>query len=190
MGCSPGDTECDDDEAPAKNVTIAKGFRLGESEVTQRAYEKVTGKNPSHFAGSVNWASRPVENVTWDDARAYCRAIGGRLPTEAEWEYSARAGTKGARYGKPDSVAWYDSNSGPGTHPVKQKDPNAWGLYDMLGNVWEWVEDAYPGTDGQESMLRGGSWEVGKRGIRSSHRIGVDHSFYDDNDIGFRCAWE
>jgi len=189
MGCSPRDTECDGDEEPAKQVTIAKGFWLGESEVTQAAYEKVMGKNPSHFTGYFKDANRPVEQVTWDDARAYCQAIGGRLPTEAEWEYSARAGTTGARYGKLDRVAWYDSNSGSSTHPVKQKDPNAWGLYDMLGNVWEWVEDPYPGTDAQARTLRGGSWGDGLRSVRSSDRVGVDPSYHDDH-AGFRCAWK
>jgi hypothetical protein len=145
MGCSPGDTECYDDEKPAKRVNIAKGFWLGESEVTQAAYQKVTGKNPSYRKGP----ERPVEEVDWNESMSYCRAIGGRLPTEAEWEYAARAGTTGARYGELDRIAWTNANSGGNTHDVKQKEPNAWGLYDMLGNVWEWTE---------EQTLRGGSW--------------------------------
>jgi formylglycine-generating enzyme required for sulfatase activity len=189
MGCSPGDNECDDDEQPAKQVTIAKGFWLGESEVPQAAYEKVTGKNPSHFGSYFRGGDRPVEEVTWDEAGAYCRAVGGRLPAEAEWEYAARAGTKGARYGELDRVAWYEHNSAASTHPVKQKDPNAWGLYDMLGNVLEWVEDPYPGTEARARILRGGSWLDGARTVRLSDRIGVTPSFRDDH-VGFRCAWE
>jgi formylglycine-generating enzyme required for sulfatase activity len=189
MGCSPGDNKCDSGDEPAKRVTIAKGFWLGESEVPQAAYEKVTGKNPSHFGSYFKGANRPVEQVTWDDAGAYCRAIEGRLPREVEWEYAARAGTKGARYGELDRAAWYQQNSGSSTHPVEQKDPNGWGLYDMLGNVWEWVEDPYPGTEGQARTLRGGSWAEPARNVRSSGRIGVWPSFRDDH-VGFRCVLE
>ncbi len=183
MGCSPGDDECFDDEKPPKRVTISKGFWLGESPVTQAAYEKVMGQNPSRFKG----ADRPVERVTWDEAVAYCRAVGGRLPTEAEWEYAARAGTIGSRYGELDRIAWYAVNSGGQTHSVKQKEPNAWGLYDMLGNVLEWVENLYPGT--QYRTLRGGSWFVGPRGARASNRVRFvpsDRGY----GVGFRCAWE
>jgi formylglycine-generating enzyme required for sulfatase activity len=183
MGCSPGDTECYEDEKPPKQVTIAKGFWLGESPVTQAAYEKVTRQNPSYFKGP----DLPVEQVTWDEALAYCRAVGGRLPTDAEWEYAARAGTTGSRYGELDRIAWYQSNSGGKTHPVKQKQPNAWGLYDMLGNVWEWVEDLYPGT--QKRTLRGGSWNNDPGYARASNRgRGVPSG--RGSYFGFRCAWE
>ena len=183
MGCSPGDGECYSDEKPAKAVTISKGFDLGESEVTQAAYQKVTGKNPSYYKG----ADRPVEQVTWDEAKSYCLAVGGRLPSEAEWEYAARAGTTAARYGALDKVAWYDKNTGSSTEAVKQKEPNAWGLYDMLGNVWEWVEDLYPGT--LMRVLRGGSWRHLSRYARASFRSRLDPSVQNDN-LGFRCAWE
>lgn len=141
MGCSPGDSERHDDEKPAHRVTITKGFWLGQTEVTQAAYQRVVGTDPSDFKG----ANLPVEQVSWDQAQAYCQAIGGRLPTEAEWEYAARAGSVQSRYGDIDRIAWYYGNSGGHTHEVAQKEANAWGLYDMLGNVWEWTADGYGG---------------------------------------------
>ncbi len=178
MGCSPGDAECFDNEKPAHEVTITKGFWLGQTPVTQQAYRRVTGQDPSHFKG----ANLPVETVNWDEAKAYCTAAGGRLPTEAEWEYAARAGSTGARYGNLGEIAWYNENSGNTTHEVGQKLANAFGLYDMLGNVWQWVADWYgdypsgaqsdpsgPGS-GQYRALRGGSWDVFARSSRVSAR--------------------
>ena len=122
--------------------------------MTQQAYQRVTGQNPSDFKG----ANLPVETVSWDEAQSYCQAIGGRLPTEAEWEYAARAGSTGARYGDLDQIAWYSGNSGGKTHEVGQKQANAWGLFDMLGNVWQWTADWY--AQGQSRALRGGAWNV------------------------------
>ncbi len=181
MGCSPGDTECYDDEKPPRAVNIDRGFYLSESEVTQAAYEKVTGKKPSYFRG----AKRPVETVAWNDAVGYCQAVGGRLPTEEEWEYAARAGTTGARYGELSRIAWYNDNSGAKTHDVKQKNPNTWGLYDMLGNVWEWTASG----DEKTNALRGGSWFNQSPESRSSVRDeGVPSAHF--NLIGVRCAWE
>jgi formylglycine-generating enzyme required for sulfatase activity len=166
MGCSPGDSECIPNEMPAHEVTITKGFWIGQTEVTQEAYQKVTGKNPSYLKG----AKLPVETIIWNDAQSYCRMAGMRLPTEAEWEYAARAGSSASRYGNLDQIAWYDGNSGNRTHEVGQKQANAWGLYDTLGNVWEWVADwyanSYPAgnqtdprgpTRGQYRVVRGGS---------------------------------
>ena len=165
MGCSGGDGQCDPDEKPAHRVTITRGFRIGATPVTQAAYQRVIGSNPSNFKGP----QLPVETVSWDDARKYCSAVGMRLPTEAEWEYAARAGTTGARYGELDAIAWYGGNSGSKTHDVGTKQPNAWGLYDMLGNVWQWTADWYgpyaatAATDpagaasGERRSLRGGS---------------------------------
>lgn len=189
MGCSPGDKACEMDETPVLQKTVA-AFSLMKHEVTQGQYRTVTGKNPSHF--SFCGDDCPVENVNWHDARAFCENIGGRLPTEAEWEYAARAGNATARYGKPDDIAWYGKNSRRTTHPVGKKQPNAWGLYDMLGNVWEWVEDCYavrPGgpADCGNRVFRGSSWFIGEAYLRASNRGQYDPS-YTYNYIGFRCA--
>ncbi len=181
MGCSPGDSECYDKEKPSHEVSISHGFWMGQTAVTQAAYKAVTGKpNPSHFKGD----DLPVEQVTWEEAKFYCEAVGMRLPTEAEWEYAARAGSTGARYSSLDEVAWYDGNSGGKTHPVAQKLPNAWGLYDTLGNVWEWCSDWYgnysegrlddpTGPQRREmKIVRGGSWRNYPRNVRVSGRLG------------------
>jgi formylglycine-generating enzyme required for sulfatase activity len=149
------------DESPAHEVTISTPFYLGRYEVTQEQYQQVMGKSPSHFKGR----DLPVEYVSWDEAQEFCKKASEvarssrdqrgdpegrptvvRLPTEAEWEYACRAGTT-ARFCSGDadadleSVAWYGANSGGTTHPVGQKTPNAWGVHDMHGNVWEWCQD-------------------------------------------------
>ena len=182
MGCSSGDTECYNNEKPAKQVEIERGFWLGETEVTQAAYLRVMGQNPSQFRG----ADLPVEMVSWSDARTYCQNVGGRLPTEAEWEYAVRATSTTARYGKLDDVAWYANNSGSRTHPVGQKLPNRWNLRDMLGNVWEWTESDYNSTT---KTVRGGSWIYLPWFVRSSIRGLYDPSVRL-NGIGFRCVGE
>ena len=201
MGCSPGDTECYPDENPAHPVQITRGFWMGKTEVTQAAYARVTGKRPSNFKGD----NLPVEQVSWDEASAYCQQVGLRLPTEAEWEYAARAGSTVARYGPLDRVAWYDGNSKNSTHPVATKEPNAWGLHDMLGSVYEWVGDWYdenyyrqrverdPGgparTPKGSRVLRGGSWNDSPVYVRVSLR-GRNEPADRVSDIGFRCAGE
>jgi formylglycine-generating enzyme required for sulfatase activity len=193
MGCSLGDAKCFGDEKPVHQVTITKGFWLGQTPVTQQAYQRVTGQNPSHLKG----ANRPVETVSWDEAKAYCGVIGGRLPTEAEWEYAARAGSTAARYGGLDDIAW---DGGP-SHEVGQKAANAWGLYDMLGNVWQWVADWYGdyqsgeqsdpsgAASGQDRALRGGSWDLIPGKVRLSNR---GRYLPDDRsvNIGLRCVGE
>jgi len=127
MGCSPGDNLCDDWEKPRHSVTLTKGFWMGQTPVTQAAYQRVMGTNPSQFRGG----QRPVEQVSWDEALDYCKAVGMRLPTEAEWEYAARAGSTASLNG-------YNNGDYLGqTYDVARKQPNAWKLYDMLGNVWE-----------------------------------------------------
>jgi len=184
MGASDSDRDASSDEKPQHRAQITKPFYLGMYEVTQAQYQKVVGKNPSKFEGE----SLPVEKVSWENAVEFCkrlseaaeeRAAGRtyRLPTEAEWEYACRAGST-SRYSFGDSevelqeYAWYENNSGYRTHPVGEKQANAWGLYDMHGNVWEWCQDWYehgpyeagPATDpsgpdeGVTRVLRGGSW--------------------------------
>ncbi len=143
MGCSPGDNECSEDEKPAHAVTISRGFWLGQTEVTvgdSQAFARASGAQVS--SGQSN-ERHPVVNVNWEEAKSYCEWIGGRLPTEAEWEYAARGRSLGSRYGSLDSIAWYWSNSGGRTNEVGRKQPNRYGLYDMLGNVWEWTADWY-----------------------------------------------
>ena len=198
MGCSPGDDECEADEKPAHQVTITRGFWIGQTEVTQEAYQRVTGNNPSLFKG----AQLPVEHITWTDAQEYCQAVGMRLPTEAEWEYAARGGNPASRYGSLETVAWYFANSDMKTHEVKHKQANAYGLFDMLGNVWEWTADWYderyyqstprsdpPGaSSGRLRAMRGGSWKLYPDLPRVSlHGMAVPvlRGF-----VGVRCAGE
>ena len=184
MGSTSSDAS--DLEQPVTRVRISRGFWLGKHEVTQAEWQAVMGTNPSRFSGC---GRCPVEEVSWEDAQAFIGRLNARgegtryrLPTEAEWEYAARAGTSGDRYGNLDAIAWHDGNSGDRTHPVGQKAPNAFGLHDMLGNVFEWVQDwygGYPGgslTDprgpasGSRRVLRGGGWPGGARFCRASNR--------------------
>jgi formylglycine-generating enzyme required for sulfatase activity len=202
MGCSPGDGACQDDEKPPHSVTITKGFWIAQTPVTQAAYVRVMSINPSYFQ-SWNSKQKPVENVSWNEANAFCSAVGMRLPTEAEWEYAARAGSPLSRYGELDSVAWYQPNSDGQTREVGRKLPNAWKLYDMLGNVFQWTADWYdadyyrrspeqdpkgPAT-GPEKVLRGGAWFFGAPYIRTSYRYKLAPGTRF-NVTGFRCAGE
>ena len=190
MGSPNDDPDKDSDETPQHRVQITKPFYLGIYEVTQQQYEKVMGKNPSEFKGP----SQPVEKISWEDATEFCRKLSEmdgkndyRLPTEAEWEYACRAGTS-TRYSCGDKLdpafAWFSDNSDRQTHPVGEKRPNDWGLYDMHGNVWEWCQDRYadayykssppddpagPSTDSLR-VFRGGGWNDGAGGCRSAIR--------------------
>jgi formylglycine-generating enzyme required for sulfatase activity len=193
MGSDPAtDENAGIRETPQHRVTISKPFYLGKYEVTQAQWTAVMGNNPSHFKGRSN----PVEQVSWDDVQVFIQRLNRqeghnryRLPTEAEWEYAARAGTTGAYSFGDDAdslgrYAWYEDNSGDKTHPVGQKEPNAWDLYDMHGNVFEWVLDWYdatyysrsPGNDpqgpsfGLRRVFRGGSWNGFAEDCRSANR--------------------
>ena len=193
MGSPESEADRYIDEAQ-HTVTLTQGFWMSDHETTQAEYQLVMGSNPSNLKGE----SLPVDQVSWDDAVAYCqkltereRAAGRitaqqayRLPTEAEWEYAARAGTTGARYGELEAIAWWPGNSGKLTHAVKQKIANAWGLHDMMGNVWEWCSDWYGdyptgsvtdpkgSSSGANRVYRGGSWSGDARFVRSAFRYG------------------
>ncbi|SJM89062.1 formylglycine-generating enzyme family protein [Crenothrix polyspora] len=195
-------------EMPSHKVCIDKVFYLGETEVTQKQWQALMEKNPSKFKGDF----KPVEKVSWNDAQEFIKRLnakeGGtnyRLPTEAEWEYAARAGST-TLYSFGDSAstlgdyAWFGNKGyGGDTHEVGQKTANAWGLHDMHGNVWEWVQDWYdPGyysqspnknpegaSTGQYRVYRGGSWVGDAISLRSSVRFsGLPMT--RSNDIGFR----
>ena len=186
---------------PVTQVRISRGFWLGKHEVTQSEWQ-VAGATPSRFSGC---GQCPVEYVSWNDAQEFVGSLNGRsggnryrLPTEAEWEYAARAGTTGDRYGNLDAIAWYGGNNvGGGPKPVGQKAANAWGLHDMIGNVWEWVEDwrgAYPGgvvTDplgpasGSQRVLRGCSRSADAVLCRASLRNSFSPGF-GNGILGFR----
>jgi formylglycine-generating enzyme required for sulfatase activity len=209
MGSSATDKRVLDNERPQHRVTISKPFYLGKFEVTQGQWEAVMGNNPSYFKGRKN----PVEQVSWDDVQVFIQRLNQkegtkkyRLPTEAEWEYAARAGTTSTYSFGNDArslgqYAWYEGNSGKKTHPVGQKEPNAWGLYDMHGNVREWVQDWYgeryysssPPTDpkgpssGSLRVFRGGGWLSFAGGCRSACRFDFRPGYRGDGG-GFRLA--
>lgn len=178
---------------PAHRVQFAGSFALGRTEVTQAQWQLIMGSNPSRFSNCGD--DCPVENVSWDDALEFVRRMNQktgknyRLPSEAEWEYACRAGERHDYCGSDqiERVAWYESNSGGKTHPVAGKQANAWGLYDMSGNVWEWTGDCwnddYNGapTDGSAwtagkcsagRVVRGGSWFNGPQDKRVAKRTG------------------
>jgi formylglycine-generating enzyme required for sulfatase activity len=195
-----------DDEGPQHEVTLTRGFWLGDTPVTQALWTAAMGNNPSYFKAP----ERPVEQVSWDDVQEFLKkmnarisGLGLKLPTEAQWEYACRAGTEGANYARSGEtladIAWFDENSGGETHPVALKRCNDWGLYDMLGNVWEWCADgkrgyaAKPVTDpagplGSASRaLRGGSWGSNARNARAARRRVLARGSRDLS-IGFRCC--
>jgi formylglycine-generating enzyme required for sulfatase activity len=155
---------------PVHQVAFSEGFYMGKYEVTQAQWKNVMGTNPSEFKGN----NLPVETVSWLDATEFVRKLNEvnheytyRLSSEAEWEYACRAGTTGDYAGDIDAMAWYDTNSGSKTHPVGTKQPNAFGLYDMNGNVMEWCQDWHHLTyDG--APVDGSAWEKG-----GSHRMRV-----------------
>lgn len=204
MGCSPGDTECDDGEKPAHQVTITRGFWIGQTPVPVPAYKRFTAATgqplPLWEKIPSTHKNLPAVGMTWDEARAYCEWAGGRLPTEAEWEYVARGGSTKARDGPLDEVAWHQqlqSDVGEGL-------PNGFGLFDILRNVAEWVNDRFqyyyyrdspsqdpPGpSNGDGHVFRGGPWIYDPSTARVSYRAGVPNPDWSDAHVGFRCGGE
>jgi formylglycine-generating enzyme required for sulfatase activity len=185
-------------------------YQLAAFPITQARYAQVTGQRPSTAQGD----QLPVEGVSWWEAVRFCNdlsqreglapayrllgdvqglewdaaADGYRLPTEAEWEHACRAGTSGARYGLLDEIAWHRGNSGERSHEVGGKQPNSWGLYDMLGNVWEWCWDVYDAeVYGTYRLLRGGGWGDEHWSCRASVRR-RSHPTFQIDDLGFRIT--
>ncbi len=206
FGMGSTSSEVRSDEQPVTRVTISRAFYMGRYEVTQGQWEAVMGSNPSHFEEC--GPDCPVELVTWNEVQEFIGKLNAmpgeaphRLPTEAEWEYAARAGTGGDRFGSDlDVIAWYSGNSGRRTHAVGGKAPNGYGLHDMLGNVWEWVQDwhgTYPGdagTDpqgpvsGLDRVLRGGGWTSNAEYCRASHRLEFPPDGIKFRSLGFRLV--
>jgi sulfatase modifying factor 1 len=192
-------------EEPIHNVCVSS-FYLDKFEVTQENFESVMGSNPSTRQAN----DFPVMNVSWIEAEQYCRKKGGRLPSEAEWEYANRAGTSSPYLWGEDmdgDFAWFQENSTARVHAVGEKKPNPWGFYDMNGNVWEWVADWYrenfyemsskvdPDHNpqgppaGQFILIRGGSYKENPFFLRSAARFWYEPSI-KSGDLGFRCAAE
>jgi sulfatase modifying factor 1 len=201
MGAVPGDDEAMDQEKPRHRVKISKGFWLGATPVTVAEYKQFDGSRSGE-------GDHPVTGVTWEESRAYCEWAGGRLPTEAEWEYAARGGKDGLKYPWGSEITSKNANYGgserKGTSPVRSYPANDWGLYDMAGNVWEWVADWYdkdyykssptndpcgPDRETGVRVLRGGAFIYGARGLRASCRDRVRPGVRL-SDVGFRCVRE
>ncbi|HAT84847.1 MAG TPA: sulfatase-modifying factor protein [Rhizobiales bacterium] len=191
------------------SATIAP-FLIGQFQVTSSLFQEIMGPTDSDFSGD----TVPVTSVSWLEAVEFCNQLskmanlqacyifsadqqdaklildsnGYRLPSEAEWEYACRAGTHGPRYGALDEIAWYKINSNEHPQPVGTKQPNGWGLYDMLGNVWEWCSDVYdPETYGAYRIFRGGGWADEARGCLATNRR-RSHPTFSIDDLGFRLA--
>jgi len=205
-----GEIELRDDRIKSKWKTEIRPFLLAQYPVTKGIYNTITNKSLNTFDGDL----KPVVNISWNDAISFCNLLsqkaglkecyslsydgesiicnwesdGYRLPTEAEWQYACKAGTTGYRYGELDKIAWYNENSGDEIHEVGRKEPNAWSLYDMLGNVWEWCWDLYDEqVYGSYRIFRGGSWAEVARSCGASCRRRSHPSFCID-DLGFRLA--
>lgn len=206
MGATSEQTGAYSDESPTHLVTLSD-YYIGETEVTQELWQAVMGSNPSYFTGNLQ---RPVEEVSWNDCQTFItklNALTGEtfsLPTEAEWEYAARGGNKAQGYLYSGSntigdVAWYTSNSSSTTHPVKTKQANELGIYDMSGNVWEWCADWYGSysssaqtdpvgpSSGSGRVLRGGSWGSNATYCRVANRDGIAPAYVSDRN-GLRLS--
>jgi formylglycine-generating enzyme required for sulfatase activity len=186
-------------ERPQHEEVVSRGFWLFDTPCTQELWTAVMGANPSKFQSP----RRPVEQVSWDDCHRFMMRLAGlipgllvKLPCEAQWEYACRAGTETSRYVENlDEIAWHERNCGNQTHDVGEKLPNSWGLFDMLGNVWEWCEDAL--RDNYDSkpvegplafrVFRGGAWYGPAWRARAAYRCAA-HPGDRDSDLGFRCS--
>lgn len=200
-----------DDRKKQEWTVNIKKFRLAKYPVTQALYWEVMKQSPSSFKGD----QKPVETVSWTEAVTFCNTLsklsglepcytlildsekiafnpqmnGFRLPTEAEWQYACQAGTTGIRYGDLSEIAWYKANSTHNTQEVGKKTPNAWGLYDMLGNVWEWCSDIYDeDIYGSYRIFRGGGWADEERSIMATTRRRSHPISFKIDDLGFRIA--
>ena len=205
QGCVPADMRCDGDEHPRHAVTISRPFELMTTEVSIAMYRG--GKQP--LAEQPPWSTapdQPVVVVTWDNAGAFCEAIGGRLPTEAEWEYAARGGRDATRFPWGNQSPAYQATDpagaafeGDAARPVGSYPPNAYGLHHMSGNVWEWVADWFGPyesdavtdprgpTEGEVRVVRGGSYGDDERNLRASNR-NPNRPGSSNVNVGFRCA--
>lgn len=224
MGCVPRDADCDRDEKPRQRVTLTKGFWLARTETTVAAYKRfvrATGRAmAAEPASNKGWSKgdHPIVNVSWFDADAFCQWSGGKLPTEAQWEYAARGGLDGDKFPWGDAASHQFANYGadqcceakvdgrdrwPETAPAGSFAPNGFGLFDMAGNVWEWVRDGYsedPLGDGSTDsvdptgvatsparVLRGGAWDSNPESLRVSNRLRREPGYWSANQ-GFRCS--
>lgn len=205
---SPEAEEGRDDDEQLHQVRLTAGYWIGETPVTQALWQEVMGNNPSEFQGKGNeYEQRPVEQVSWNDCAEFCRVLNKRVeglmvdfPTEAQWEVACRAGDLSARYGELDAIAWHVGNSERETHPVGEKLPNRWGLYDMIGNVWEWCRDGMrtygtelqtdpigPTIDSGDRVIRGGAFVYSAGRCRAAYRD-ASHRGLHWHDQGFRLC--
>jgi formylglycine-generating enzyme required for sulfatase activity len=200
-----------DDRVKHSWTVEIQSFLLSKYLVTQELYFEITKQTPSSFKGN----NLPVESVSWRDSIIFCNSLssmaglkncyklgndnketkfdlkanGFRLPTEAEWEYACKSGTNGVRYGMINEIAWYKENSGGKTNEVGTMNPNGWGLYDMLGNVWEWCSDIYdPEVYGSYRIFRGGGWNDEERACLTTNRRRSHPISFKIDDLGFRIA--
>lgn len=206
-----GEITLRDDRTKQEWTVLVASFYLSKYLVPQDLYFDVTNENPCTFKGD----KRPVETISWLDCVRFCNSLsekvglrpcyliegnkvnsrvtksanGYRLPTDAEWEYSCKAGMSGSKPEQIGKISWYKANSGGETHDIGLKEPNGWGLYDMLGNVWEWCSDVYDESIyGSYRIFRGGGWNDGERGCLATNRRRSHPISFKIDDLGFRIA--